>query len=396
MRRLSRLLPCLLLAVLLPAASVDDIVADLLQGIPPEVLADADSTVVADRLAELNRDPAALGLDATGATDLLIREVEAWIGVRRGPAAETVAVRVLSRGELDDARRDRVGLSLVAAWQLQIDADAEKARTMPDPVARLDGFGRFGPVVRGRAHAVLGQTLSARDDAGYKAAFLQALDLLAAAPPADRVPIYEQAVAAMEKAKIEPKEIESWLLGRPDDPAAIEVVANLLTSAQKLVGQRAPPLDAPRLDGHPGRAGLADAAGRRLLVYFFSSWAKSCEAITPLVVQVAATGEIAVIGVCFDNRDTIDNLPGMLARYGISFPVIGERLGWDGEIDEAWRIDAIPQLVLVDKRGIVANADMIGTDARSTGENLIAALQALLAAERDAAAKPPEGGATIP
>jgi thiol-disulfide isomerase/thioredoxin len=123
---------------------------------------------------------------------------------------------------------------------------------------------------------------------------------------------------------------------------------------------------------------LAALKGKPVLVDFFASWCAPCAAVAPAVVRFAADHpEIAIVGVSLDNPQTMADLPGFMAKHAITWPVIGEKLGWDGELDDAWRVDGIPALILVGADGKILANELVGISTEATLEALEKAVKAL-------------------
>ena len=75
------------------------------------------------------------------------------------------------------------------------------------------------------------------------------------------------------------------------------------------------------------------------------------------------------------------SLPAWIATYAIDYPVVGDALGWDSEFAQAWHIDSIPRLILVDAQGVIVTGDLGGATVDEVERNVDAAIQHLLQPE---------------
>lgn len=370
---------CLIMAsVALPAVSVDELVAAVVEEIPADELREPGSSVLAQRLATLADED--LGLDRSAHHDLRLRVVEAWIDAGH-PDRATAALEPL----LDDLTPGsplhiRAGLALLAAWELRL-LRSEDPSAVPDASQALGADRGFAAEVQARAGALDAQrALDAGDPDAAMRHLDRALDLLADAPPRSRVPLYALRVLAMEMAAIDPAAMTAWFDARDDDPAVAMVRADLLTDGQRLVGQAAPALEIPYLD----RDGVwrfdptpRDGA-QPVLLYFFTTWSEACVPVTEAVAGIDRAREgVTVVGISLDTRDTVGFLGDYIARYDIGFPIVGAGLGWDGEADDLLHVDGIPHLVLIGADRRIEAIGLVGDDRPATTRRIDAALDGL-------------------
>ena len=382
------------LALPLPAATVAELLSEVDQGLEEADLSDPASTRRADAIAELLRED--LGLAPEQLIELRVALAEALAGSDRVADAQAAAVAILGDQAAPAAVRERVGLAWIAAWQAAL-ARAEKPEDVAPPAPALGAFGDLGPRVAARASTAEAQRqLRLKNVGAAIALYDQALARLSGLQQAERVPVYVLRLLAMETRGDAPEAIQAWLGEHAADPAMAQVAAAALTSGQKLVGQNAPPLKLARLDGQGAPIDLAAHAGKPVLLDFFATWAAPCEAVATQVAAVAsayAARGVVTIGVSLDTKDTAGNLPGWIAKHGLTHPVVGDQLGWDSEIDDAYHVDGIPALILVAPDGRVAAVDLIGATPEETAKKLRAALDAVLAPAGPAA---PDAGEMIP
>lgn len=368
------------------SATADDLLAAATAAVPADELT-AGNPARANAIAALVDTP---GLALTEQSVMRAALAEAWLDALDPGKAEAVVAEVLALPALDATVRERAELVWIAAWQLRVSAAVPGAGAvaLPDPVAGVAALvPKFPPSerVRARALAARAQMAILRKDASALADLDAALALLSAADAGERVPLYALRLTAMEALGASPEDVRTFLQQHRDDPAATIAAEAALTAVQKLVGQPAPPLRLKRLDGRPGEVALATLIGakpgRPVLIDVFATWCKPCALTAPAVTALAKRWQpkgVSVVGVSLDTKDTLAALPAWIATYAIDYPVVGDGLGWDSEFAQAWHIDSIPRLILVDAQGTIVTADLGGATADEVERNVDAAIQHLM------------------
>jgi thiol-disulfide isomerase/thioredoxin len=362
----------------LQAASVPDLLVAINESIDQSDLNEPGNTKRAEAIADMLGDD--VGLAGGDVIDLRLALGEAWIGAGRSKEAEEAIRPVFADKSTSAEQRERAGLGWIAIWQLRA-TSTDKPAELPTPMDSLAPFGDLGVKVEARAHSAAAEQAMTQKAPGDALTHLDAaLGLLKSSAASERVPLYALRLLAMEQSGAKPEEVQAWLKTHASDPATVQVSASALTSGQRLVGQQVPTLKAKRLDGQAGELDLSAYSGKPILIAFFATWAKSCDATSPAVAAFAkelADKGLVTIGVSLDTADTVTNLASYLARQGIEFPIIGEGFGWDGELDDVFYVESIPTLILIGPDGVVAAVDLAGTTADETLRNLHAGYDAL-------------------
>ena len=122
------------------------------------------------------------------------------------------------------------------------------------------------------------------------------------------------------------------------------------TAASPLIGEPAPEIIAPDLDGQTVRASRFH--GRYVVVNFFASWCVPCREEHPELLNFAArhasTGDAQILAVVFN--DDIDDARAWFERNGGDWPVLQDQRG---RVALDFGVCAPPETFIVDPDGMV-------------------------------------------
>ena len=141
----------------------------------------------------------------------------------------------------------------------------------------------------------------------------------------------------------------AWLLFQrlgAGDPASIPSV---------LIGQSAPPLNLPGLDGASGLTGADLRAGHVSVVNVFGSWCEPCHYEHQYLMALAADPELkakglAIYGVA--QRDSDENVRRFLGAKGDPYAKVG--LDQDNRAGIDWGVYGVPETFIVSGDGKLA------------------------------------------
>ncbi|HEV8068916.1 MAG TPA: DUF2092 domain-containing protein [Planctomycetaceae bacterium] len=155
-------------------------------------------------------------------------------------------------------------------------------------------------------------------------------------------------------------------------------------SPSPLLGKAAPPVDLERLDGK--RVNLADNSGKNVVMLdMWATWCGPCRQELPHLIEVAkqykAKG-VVLYAIDIDKRESKKKIEEFLKKEKLDMTV---GLDSQGTVGDAYGVEGIPMLMLIDKKGIVQVVH-IGYEAKDFEKELHKELDKILAGKNLAAA----------
>jgi cytochrome c biogenesis protein CcmG, thiol:disulfide interchange protein DsbE len=116
-----------------------------------------------------------------------------------------------------------------------------------------------------------------------------------------------------------------------------------------LVDKPAPPFRLAQLHDPSKQLGTADLKGQVWLLNVWASWCVSCRVEHPLLVQLAKTNIVPVIGLNYKDTNALGRR--WLAENGDPYKV--SVVDADGRVGIDWGVYGVPETFVVDKNGMI-------------------------------------------
>jgi len=153
----------------------------------------------------------------------------------------------------------------------------------------------------------------------------------------------------------EPKTARS-LLEQARPKAQTQELRSRIDDDLKRIALLGKPLEMQWTSVQGNRIDLRKLRGKVVLIYFFASWSAPAMYELDWVKHLAArSSAVQALGICLDNDPVA--VPALLADRGVQWPVYCDGRGWQGELVRSLGINAIPDLWIVDRDGILRTLD---------------------------------------
>lgn len=159
-------------------------------------------------------------------------------------------------------------------------------------------------------------------------------------------------------------------LSKEDSNPELAEAAKAALSKARLVGAK---LDLSFVDSQGQPVDLNQLSGKVVLIDFWASWCPDCVREMPQVQQVYRTFEskgLTILGISLDkDRRAMDNF---IAKHLIPWPQYFDGKGWKNDLVTKYSVHEIPEMWIINKKGIVETTSADVTQLASTVERLVA------------------------
>jgi cytochrome c biogenesis protein CcmG/thiol:disulfide interchange protein DsbE len=117
----------------------------------------------------------------------------------------------------------------------------------------------------------------------------------------------------------------------------------------RVIGLNVADFTIPTLDGK-ATISPKNWLGKIVVVNIFASWCEPCAVEHPVLMRLAKTGKVEVVGIAW--KDKPENTAGFLKKYGVPFHQIGSDA--NGDTTFAFALTGVPETYIIDKEGKIA------------------------------------------
>ena len=143
-----------------------------------------------------------------------------------------------------------------------------------------------------------------------------------------------------------------------------KVATSMTTSTGVTIGAPAPDFSAPNPEGK--MVSLKESLGKVTIIDFWASWCGPCRQANPSLVALYKEFHdqgLNIVGVSLDK--TADKWKEGIAADGLTWTQMSNLKFWDEPIAATYNVKSIPNMFVLDEKGIVVAKDLHGAELRA-------------------------------
>lgn len=137
------------------------------------------------------------------------------------------------------------------------------------------------------------------------------------------------------------------------------------------VGVKAPQFAAMTIDEKPVERTLADYKGNVVLLNIWATWCAPCRVEIPSIEELHrsyAPRGLKIVAVSVDDPGMEPQIRSFVKEYGLTFEVLHDPLGQEGEVSRDYQASAYPETVIIGRDGIIRKM-LLGAHDWNSEEN---------------------------
>jgi thiol-disulfide isomerase/thioredoxin len=134
------------------------------------------------------------------------------------------------------------------------------------------------------------------------------------------------------------------------------------------VGVEAPDFSAVTIDSVPSVKSLADYKGQVVMLNIWATWCAPCRIEMPSIELLHKTygpKGLKIVAVSVDDPQTEPQIRDFVKQYGLTFQILHDTTGEDGDVSRAYQIEGYPETVIIGRDGLIRKELMGATDWNS-------------------------------
>ena len=150
------------------------------------------------------------------------------------------------------------------------------------------------------------------------------------------------------------------------------------------IGVKAPGFAVNTIDSIPVQKTLADYRGNVLMINIWATWCAPCRVEMPSIEELHRAYKdkgLRILAISVDDAGSEPQIRSFVKEYGLSFEVLHDPKGQEGEVSRDYQTTGYPETVIVGRDGVIRKK-LLGAHDWNSPENR-ALIDRLLAEKAD-------------